>query len=99
MKKRSSKEAERLIFLPRWVDVLITAEGNNITEITRKNYITTSHVNAIIKGLQKKGLVTGEITGREKTIHLTREGETVKNALVVVLNVIHEHNTYENTQG
>ena len=78
-----SKKGTRLFKVIHWQRVIRALDGPNITisDITRRTFVTYSHLCAIKAMLQKNGIITCTEDGKKSLINLTEKGKSIKESL------------------
>ena len=78
-----SKKGTKLFKVLHWQRVIRALDGPNITisDITRRTFVTYSHLCIIKAMLQKNGIITCTEEGKKSLINLTEKGKLIKDSL------------------
>ena len=69
----------RLIFIPRWLNLLYYfQEGYSLSDLAKKSDTTQSYMYKLITSLERKKVLTTKIIGRRRVITLTKKGEQLR---------------------
>ena len=69
----------RLIFIPRWLNLLYYfQEGYSLSDLGKKSDTTQAYMYKLITALEHQKIVTTKIKGRRRIITLTKKGELLR---------------------